>query len=176
MPNWCDNTLTIRGNKETIQKFIESSVEVEDNKQTWLRLGKLHPAPEEDWYDWRIANWGCKWECEIYNMDVTDEYAKIYFSSPWSPPCEWIDFVSKRFFPDLHFRLSFIETGVWFCGMIEGQNGNFEGTQGEIITTDEDGIVVEFDSDQMLYRYTSGSKDYLDEDFTPQCHNSCDYE
>jgi hypothetical protein len=182
MPNWCENTLTIRGNNETVKKFIESSVEVDANQQIWLRLGKLVPAPDNEnddilgWRDWRITNWGCKWECEIYSMEIFEGFAILKFDSPWSPPYEWLKTVSSKFFPDLHFRMSFLEPGIWFCGAVDGENGWFTEYQGDIITTDENGIRVEWDNENSLYRYSEGKKDYLDEDFYPEYYNSCDYE
>ena len=182
MPNWCENTLTIRGKNETIKKFIESSVQITPppHNETWLKLGNLIPPPENEenlgWHDWRITNWGCKWECQIHTLDVSEELAIIRFDSPWSPPYEWLKTVSSKFFPDLHFRMSFLEPGCWFCGAVEGQNGDFSELNGDIITTDENGIRVEWDSEKSLYKYAEGSKDYLDEDFYPEYYNSCDYD
>lgn len=87
MPNWCNNTLTIRGKKEDLLAFKK---ELEDNKpkdghvclfQTFV------PCPDElknttspnkdeestkhllekygakDWYNWQIEKWGIKWGC-----------------------------------------------------------------------------------------------------------------
>ena len=47
----------------------------------------------ENWYDWRLNNWGTKWEvCEFYGVDkqpdalIGDSTISFAFSSAWSPP------------------------------------------------------------------------------------------
>ena len=43
--------------------------------------------PTEGWYDWRIENWGTKWE--IYNTfhdRWSDNEVYLSFDSAWSPP------------------------------------------------------------------------------------------
>ena len=42
-----------------------------------------------DWYDWRIANWGTKWDVEANNIQVVDDnpgYLSLSFFTAWSPP------------------------------------------------------------------------------------------
>tara|TARA_E500000178_G_scaffold127555_1_gene127352 strand:- start:36 stop:650 length:615 start_codon:yes stop_codon:yes gene_type:complete len=48
----------------------------------------------ENWYDWRVNNWGTKWEvCEFYGVDrqhlndsPDESTISFAFSSAWSPP------------------------------------------------------------------------------------------
>ena len=42
-----------------------------------------------DWYDWRIANWGTKWDVEANDIQVVDDnpgYLSLSFFTAWSPP------------------------------------------------------------------------------------------
>ena len=48
----------------------------------------------ENWYDWRVNNWGTKWEvCEFYGVDrqhlndsLDESTISFSFSSAWAPP------------------------------------------------------------------------------------------
>lgn len=118
MPNWCSNSLTVTGNKNFVTKLAEemrnenfcNSVIPEPD---WDKipngdgeLPKLRSAPEplvikefpnsgkQDtrWYDWRIENWGTKWEiADLYTLEVKDVSSEVStltvgFDSAWSPP------------------------------------------------------------------------------------------
>jgi len=71
MPNWCQNTLEIRGDKDAILRFIEAA----KNDEQPISLERLLPTPEDlveddGWYDWRVEHWGTKWDldfCETGN-------------------------------------------------------------------------------------------------------------
>lgn len=87
MPNWCSNTLTIRGKKEDLLAFKQ---QLEDNKPKDGKICLFQtfiPTPDEiknttspnrneesakyllekygaiDWYNWQIEKWGTKWGC-----------------------------------------------------------------------------------------------------------------
>ena len=96
-----------------------------------------------NWYDWKIARWGTKWgNCDVYHL--TDD--TIGFTSAWSPPTQWVEAISSQY-PDLEFRLYYLESGMGFCGVFEGnfENGFYD-EEGEMLTIDEDGILVEYDA------------------------------
>jgi hypothetical protein len=85
MPNWCENRLTVRGDKKEVEKF-RNFILSDDPEKKYELFGKLIPMPEElketiksfgnsesneqliekygydNWYDWCIANWGVKWD------------------------------------------------------------------------------------------------------------------
>lgn len=51
------------------------------------------------WYDWRIDNWGTKWnteEASIY-MEIDDDKIIYNFKTAWSAPCEAILELSKQY-------------------------------------------------------------------------------
>ena len=122
MPNWCDNQITITGPNPVIDKIEKIVKEESDDAKNGL-LQFLHPMPKElldteagpiaktkaekderkarklefgaeNWYDWRVNNWGTKWEvCEFYGVDrqhlndsPDESTISFAFSSAWSPP------------------------------------------------------------------------------------------
>jgi len=107
MPNWCNNTITIQGPTDTIKPLWDEA------KSTGL-LNAIKPMPKaledttspcppdseqpkvdgfDNWYDWRVANWGCKWDVDTEGLEYVDNgdgTASIagWFDSPWGPPIE----------------------------------------------------------------------------------------
>ncbi len=140
MPNWCENTLTIKGPDKTIKKFIK----IAKARGTALSLNKFFPMPKElentrapaldntkhqraqnkrlrgkygydNWYDWRCHNWGIKWDVTAQLVEQTNGRASYLFDSPWAPPEAWLDTVAKKY-PDLRFTLKYSEPGMGFRG------------------------------------------------------------
>ena len=90
MPNWCENRIRISGSTEKINKLWEK---VESDGL----LNTLRPQPnnleEYENIDWRLQNWGTKWEVNTQDLCVEDNgdgTSDIYgdFDSAWSPPIE----------------------------------------------------------------------------------------
>ena len=78
----------------------------------------------QDWYDWRLANWGCKWDVDPDCTFVTVEESDIWIScdTAWGPPDRLYKEIAKRF-PDLVFEAKYLEEGMWFAGSYEGHEG-----------------------------------------------------
>lgn len=107
MPNWCNNTLSIQGPTKTLKPLWE-----ETKKSGLLQAMKPMPKGLEDttsptpkdkkqpvidgfdnWYDWRVENWGTKWDVDHEGLEYTDNgdgTASIvgWFDSAWAPPTE----------------------------------------------------------------------------------------
>ena len=123
MPNWCMNDLRISGDTEEILRFIE------DNKTDGEFCFKtLFPEPEyanpEDWYEWRVKNWGTKWDVDG-NVDVSkidDDLYRLYFTTAWSPPVHWFETVVKNY-PTLKFELNAGEPGMGWHYVWQAQGG-----------------------------------------------------
>ena len=123
MPNWCMNDLRISGDTEEILRFIE------DNKTDGEFCFKtLFPEPEyanpEDWYEWRVQNWGTKWDVDG-NVDVSkidDNLYRLYFTTAWSPPIHWFETVIKNY-PALKFELNAGEPGMGWHHVWQAQGG-----------------------------------------------------
>lgn len=120
MPNWCSNSLKIKGKKTAIQYFAKKA----DKKAIFQ---SFIPRPKEfdegeKWYDWNMQNWGIKWDIEPYNFEVTDDYIEIDFDSAWGPPTTAWETISKLY-PTLTFNLQYKEEGMRFKGYAHFKNG-----------------------------------------------------
>jgi hypothetical protein len=78
-----------------------------------------------DWYTWRLANWGTKWDLgdgTQVEENYEDGWIAYSFDSAWSPPIMWLMSVSEKY-PLLFFRLEYEEGGNSFEGFVETSNG-----------------------------------------------------
>lgn len=197
MPNHCENDLTVFGEGAQVNEFLnmfltnegatmnkivpmpqdlDSSIsplpkrEGETDKQYTARMRnykKLYGA--DNWYDWRINNWGTKWDLyefyEIERNNINGEFAfSCSFWTAWGPPILWLYKASNKF-PSINFHFSYMEPGGGFCGLVSGSgHEGLDSQEGDIVQKDYDGNIVTWDSKIMLYR---NHKDEIinDEDF-----------
>jgi len=162
MPNHCQNILIIAGSKKDLEEFTSKSEDKEFLLETYLPTpenpgehlddGKPHYLDAftaelggDDWYTWRIKNWGTKWDVyetskflfvddgnipevpELENiMEIIENIHKheirVSFLSAWSPPEEGVCTISKGY-PELLFTLIFCEVGNNFAGETVFMNG-----------------------------------------------------
>ena len=131
MPNWCNNSLSIilKEENELAVEFIKSHLFTinEENKEE-MTFTILVPEPEnnDDWYQWRIDNWGTKWEPSDVGCRVENN-SKIYinFQTAWSPPdpviLAFIESVTQhKFFSQYieQIELEYDEVGMGFWGKL----------------------------------------------------------
>ena len=134
MPNWCQNRLIVsiteQGAPVDLKEFYEKAQKPEElaynssgesavyKKFRILSLAALFPEPsveDHDWYDWRIDNWGTKWDVNAEIKSQESHQITYAFDSAWSPPSEWLKYIYTAF-PKLHFELIFAECGNGFAG------------------------------------------------------------
>jgi len=150
MPNWCENTLRVKGPAEDINKFQMAcrNKDGHESEHTELSLQRLWPCPpsilnnqpvygdlkaslaklheeplsweQDDWYSWRVRNWGTKWDVEA-RIDKVNTFKNgnreivYYFTSAWSPPREAFEKICEDW-PTLSFKLHYVESGMGFRG------------------------------------------------------------
>ena len=67
-----------------------------------------------NWYDWRLTNWGTKWDiCEQHFGTKREDV--LWFDTAWGPPLAFLETVSKQY-PDLLFWMEYYEPGMVFGG------------------------------------------------------------
>ena len=138
MPNWCENELYINADKEEDMKELKSLLDetLEISKDNNCAIGLLNAIIEmpkaledtkkgsdgdaENWYDWRVANWGTKWDVECYETTMEEKYMSFKFDSAYAPPTRWLEVVAQLF-PKLSFTLKYDEPGMGFMGVAKGR-------------------------------------------------------
>lgn len=159
MPNYANSTLWVTGKGS--DEFAKAVKDAEGN----LSFGSIRPVPvplmnddwqnnkeiaaknlkehgQTGWYDWRVENWGTKWEAiDPYDVDVEPEQYTVAFSTAWSPPEAWVKYASKTY-PHLNFKIEFHEeAGMYDSEIVQYKNGKVtkrEVIANENISEDED--------------------------------------
>ncbi len=120
MPNWCKNNLRIRGNGEKVLELLEL-VKNDNGEFTFTKflplpkelVGTIAPTPETmseeeknrlrdkygatNWYEWQCINWGVKWDAGESAFYKEKDDWMITFQTPWGPPVEFVQALSKEF-------------------------------------------------------------------------------
>jgi len=171
MPNWCNNRMTIsHPDPAMVQKaadawnsgaFLDTLLptpsELLDTVKGWTNDEEEQKAREEQqktniekygyptWYEYRIAEWGTKWDIGLDEHQgndavVTGNSFSVDFDSAWSPPTD-----AYYKLKELGYEICayYCEIGCDFCGRwIDGQDDCFEISRGGIPQdiTDEMGI------------------------------------
>lgn len=125
MPNWCSNRLFVSGPSEDVERMRR---EVRSSKDVVFDLEMILPTPRDlmqgqGWYDWRVSNWGTKWDVDDAQMErISSNELEYSFESAWSPPSSVIKALGVNF-PSLKFSLSYDEPGAGFIGRLEIEGG-----------------------------------------------------
>lgn len=64
-----------------------------------------------NWYNWNLANFGCKWDCSdvyVWTDDNPIVFFQVQFSTPWSPPEEFFQTLMNKY-PSLDMTLNWEE-------------------------------------------------------------------
>jgi hypothetical protein len=134
MPNICLNELTVTGNKEELDRFLEAA-RGRDEEAKPFSLQSLFPLPAEldtddpvsssdeteTWYSWCVRNWGTKWDVIDYCKckRESEEKAVLYFGTANSPCDEAFTRKIAPEFPALTFTLQYEEPNC----QLEGEYG-----------------------------------------------------
>lgn len=146
MPNWCQNKLEITFPAESRASIHQALFSTNQSGKSEVDFNCLIPMPEaldvglvysdpikleqqyqynishygyKYWYDWCIANWGCKWNASgTWVIDEGENHICLLFDTAWSPPESWFRILCEKF-PDMDFTLSYYESGCWFAGSLQ---------------------------------------------------------
>ena len=151
MPNWCDNTITLKHSDPTMIKRAHDALERGEF------LNEFHPVPLDlqivagrlgddesaeqqalvlqenanrdkygyaNWYDWCVNEWGTKWDVGDEGSATLNEDGSLTasFNSAWSPPIE-----AYRMLEDLGFKIKayYFEGGMMFAGIYEDGDDDY---------------------------------------------------
>ena len=139
MPNWCSNSITISGPTKTIKQLWDDAHVGEG----FGLLNAMVPMPTElddttspsdspNWYDWRVTNWGTKWDIADEGLEYVDNkdgtgHITGWFDSAWGPPVD----AYNTFLDDMDncsISATYEEGGMDFAGIYEdGDDQYMEG-------------------------------------------------
>jgi|TARA_R100000458_G_C8183193_1_gene179482 hypothetical protein len=71
----------------------------------------------KDWYDWRNAKWGTKWDVEAMTEYEDDKSLEMEFETAWAPPTEVYYHIYKNF-PNLEISWFYHEPGMQISGYL----------------------------------------------------------
>jgi len=187
MPNWCNNTIEIKGSTETIKKLWEGATAEGDDGGL---LNSMVPMPKElndttspsdgpNWYDWRVSNWSTKWDVDTEGLEFTDNgdgTAEItgWFDSAWGPPIG----AYEKFCDDMdgvYLEAYYEEGGMDFAGhwTSEGDDDYLEGISDyafEVIKNGESGSSL-YDFLDEHFEITENRREYIEEELEEELAN-----
>lgn len=139
MPNHVTNKLVIDASSDMELGAIREFMAGQDDQgnEVAISLERIRPTPllllddsreditpeekrhrvmvygSEDWYEWRLKNWGTKWNCyEVFEIDENI----VEFQTPWSTPKEIIKYISGKF-PSSTFMVEYADEDLGVnCG------------------------------------------------------------
>lgn len=121
MPNYCNNQLTLASGKDILSVLNPyltlKGEDIIGCNEYDFDFHKIIPEPKEEeedenWYGWRVQNWGTKWEG--YNGQFNEDHTTFTFNTAWSPPLPVIKKLAELTGKTL--VLEYIEEGMFFCG------------------------------------------------------------
>ncbi len=104
-PNDKGELPVLREMKDTEGRVIHTTYDFPDGKN------------DDRWYDWNIANWGCKWEVGDVECEGEANILECQFETPWSPP-EQIFHALREMFEDVEISWFFDEPGMQVAGYL----------------------------------------------------------
>ena len=196
MPNWCNNSINISGSTDTIKTLWD-----EANKEGSGLLNAMKPMPKEldgttsptpqegqagykgpqpkidgfdNWYDWRVQNWGTKWDIDpgegLEFTDNGDGTAQIsgWFESAWAPPIQAYD----TFLDDMDgcsLTADYHEPGMDFAGFYDNGDDQYMEGLGEWCEAVIKGSCALGDTPELFqklddqFELVEGAREYIEE-------------
>ena len=141
MPNWCLNRLTVEHedsskvdelenayrNNNTCENFLPTPRNPKDPTML-LGEGEAMSGGMPEWYHYRVANWGTKWDfgCQGdysgFQPTRTGNELSMRFDTAWSPPLGLYERLKALGFK---VNASYWEPGMQFGGFWEDGKDNF---------------------------------------------------
>ena len=124
MPNWCSNSLKLTATTDNNRKLLDELEKQFDSSDKAVIFDMIKPTPldlleGQGWYDWRIKNWGTKWDATLLRATRKKNSATLYFETAWAPPIEIYKVLEEEGFK---VEATYVEQGVQYAGHYK--NGN----------------------------------------------------
>ena len=126
MPNWCANNMVVQGKGEVVKQFIQENFKTDRNP--WCKEGEYEykyildfeqfdPTPTDedgkiinDWYNWRLQHWGCKWspsyeQCISLCMEKEGEPVNIIYDDGRLQECNFTEELIRDLDAECYMKL-----------------------------------------------------------------------
>ena len=132
MPNHVTNVISFSGDKSRISAMLKE-IQNDEHGIGSVDFEKILPMPDtvyngslgirerelygdNNWYDWRIGNWGTKWNSYGYTENTTFQDGKIKFLTAWSAPHPILQKLSEMY-PDVKMEHEWADEDIGMnCG------------------------------------------------------------
>ena len=132
MPNHVTNVVSFSGDKSRISA-MQKEIQNDEHGIGSVDFEKILPMPdtvyngslgirerdlygENNWYDWRLGNWGTKWNSYGYTENTTFQDDKIKFLTAWSAPHPILQKLSEMY-PDVKMKHEWADEDIGMnCG------------------------------------------------------------
>ncbi|WP_303838747.1 LPD28 domain-containing protein [Ruminococcus flavefaciens] len=172
MPNHVTNVISFSGDKSRISAMLKE-IQNDEHGIGSVDFEKILPMPdtvyngslgirerelygENNWYDWRIGNWGTKWNSYGYTENTNFQDGKIKFLTAWSAPHPILQKLSEMF-PDVKMEHEWADEDIGMnCGRYVYYDGErveeyFPGSQKECLEFAAKVMDVSLEEDYSLY-------------------------
>ena len=121
MPNWCSNTIVIRGDESKLKTILEKIGDQLNTSKCWLFESLIGVDPNLatiGWYESNLKRFGTKWDVSVNesNVEFCDDMITMSPSTAWSPPVKFCETLAKEY--GVSVTISFYEPGCDFAGRI----------------------------------------------------------
>jgi len=106
------NIIYIKHSDKTLLDRVENALKIDEFLTEFLPT----PSDTEDWYYWRINNWGTKWDVEATLIERTEFMIKAVYDSAWAPPIVFYNYLCSIGFS---VRALYYEPILNFCGIFD---------------------------------------------------------
>ena len=118
MPNWCSNSLKLTAATDSNRKLLDELEKQFDSSDKAVIFDMIKPTPLDlldgnGWYDWRIKNWGTKWDATLLQATRKKNVATLYFETAWAPPIEIYQALEAEGFK---VEATYVEQGIQYAG------------------------------------------------------------
>jgi len=160
MPNHTDNRVIL---SHADSQMIDDIYNVMNTEGTEL-CHHLIPEPRDDeneptsgWYDWRLENWGTKWDVyETHCTRIDANTLNLTFYTAWSPPIPVFDKLV-----DMGFEVTarYLDEGWGYIGEYTGgfahkmESGDWHTTDVESVVTEYPELDYEFGISESIAEY-----------------------
>ena len=146
MANICCNYITIQGEPKILDIIAQDYIGYDKEKDSVeFNFGIMSPIPDDllgDDYEWRISNWGNKWDGSDCYIEICDDQIYLSIETAWSPCDKWT-YKLIELCPGVEIYHEYYEPGEGYIGWIQ----HFENEGPE-------------DYEEVCYNFSNNSYDY----------------